>query len=287
MKIDTTLVKHLIEQQFPQWADLPINPVATSGWDNRTFHLGENMSMRLPSDAQYASQVEKEQYWLPKLQPYLPLMIPKPIAMGEPSKEYPWHWSIYQWLEGIAATNAHIDDHNIFARSLAKFLKALQQCDISGGPQADPQNFYRGGNLSVYDSDTRKAVSKIENINLAKKLMVIWENALASRWQYEPVWIHGDISVGNLLVNKGKLVAVIDFGQLAVGDPACDLAMYWTFLSGQSREIFREVLNLDDDTWDRARGWVLWKTLCAPIAGTDCNKILHEIMNDFEYEEKK
>jgi len=287
MRIDTTLVKYLIEQQFPQWADLSISPVATSGWDNRTFHLGENMSVRLPSDAQYASQVANEQYWLPKLQPHLPLMIPKPIAMGKPSKEYPWHWSIYQWLGGIAATNAHIDDYNKFARSLAKFLKALQQCDISGAPQAGSQNFYRGGNLSVYDSDTRKAVSKIENINLAKKLMMIWENALASTWQYEPVWIHGDIAVGNLLVDKGKLVAVIDFGQLAVGDPACDLAMYWTFFSGQSREIFREVLNLDDDTWDRARGWVLWKTLCAPITGTDCDKILHEIMNDFEYEEKK
>lgn len=287
MEIDTTLVRKLIEQQFPQWAHLSISPVATSGWDNRTFHLGENMSVRLPSDAQYASQVAKEQYWLPKLQSHLPLMIPKPIAMGEPSKEYPWHWSIYQWLEGASATNTQVTDLNHFAKSLAEFLSALQQCDISGAPAAGLENFYRGGNLSVYDNDTRKAIKQIENKNLAKKLMVIWEKALASTWKDDSVWIHGDIAVGNLLVDNGKLVAVIDFGQLAVGDPACDLAIYWTFLYGKNRTIFREVLNLDDDTWGRARGWVLWKTLCAPIAGTDCDKILHEIMNDFEYEEKK
>lgn len=284
MKIETTLVKYLIEQQFPQWAGLSIRPVSTSGWDNRTFHLGENMSVRLPSDAQYASQVAKEQYWLPKLQSHLPLMIPKPIAMGEPSKEYPWHWSIYQWLDGADATNANVDDHNIFASTLAKFLKALQQCDISDAPQAGSQNFYRGGNLSVYDSDTRKAIAKIENKNLAKKLVVIWENALASTWQYDPVWIHGDIAVGNLLVKDGKLVAVIDFGQLAIGDPACDLAIYWIFLSGESREIFRQILNLDDDTWDRARGWVLWKTLCAPIAGTNCENIIDLIVEEFKNE---
>ncbi len=287
MKIDVSLVKQLVSQQFPEWADLDISTVATSGWDNRTFHLGEHMLVRMPSEAQYAPQVAKEQYWLLKLQPQLPLMIPKPIAMGEPSKEYPWHWSIYQWLEGTAATNAYIADLNLFASILAKFLKALQRCATLDAPAAGPENFYRGGDLSIYDADTRRAIVQIENKQLAKTLMVIWEIALASKWQLNPVWIHGDIATGNLLVNNGKLVAVIDFGQLAIGDPACDLALYWTFLSRESREIFREVLNLDNDTWGRARGWVLWKTLCAPIAGTDVDKILSEIVNDFKYAGKK
>lgn len=278
MEISVFLVRQLIKNQFPQWADLSISSVATSGWDNRTFHLGENMLIRMPSNAEYAPQVEKEQHWLPKLAFQLPLSIPKPIAMGKPANEYPWHWSIYQWLEGATATNTQITDLNHFAKSLAEFLSALQQCDTSGAPPAGPENFYRGGNLSVYDNDTRKAIKQIENKNLAKKLMVIWEKALASTWQDDPVWIHGDIAVGNLLVDNGKLVAVIDFGQLAIGDPACDLAIYWTFLHGKSRVIFREVLNLDNDTWDRARGWVLWKTLCAPIIGTNRDKIFNEII---------
>ncbi len=281
IEISLALVQQLVCEQFPQWAYLPIKPVESSGWDNRTFHLGDTMTIRLPSNAQYAPQVAKEQHWLPTLAPHLPLTIPKPVTMGKPSNEYPWHWSIYQWIEGTALTHAHITDLNLFAISLAKFLKALQQCDTSSAPSAGPENFYRGGSLKVYDADTRKAIAKIENKKLAKTLTSIWETALASTWQHDPVWIHGDIAVGNLLVKNGKLVAVIDFGQLAIGDPACDLVIYWTFLSGQSRNIFREALNLDDDTWDRARGWVLWKTLCAPIAGTDCNKILDSIINDF------
>lgn len=281
VEINRLLVEKLISNQFPKWAELLIKPVASSGWDNRTFHLGENMTIRLPSNAEYAPQAEKEQYWLPKLAPHLPLAIPQPLAMGKPTDEYPWHWSIYQWIDGSSATHTQIIDLSIFAKSLAEFLTALQECDTSDAPAAGPENFYRGSNLSVYDNDTQKAIKKIENNNKAKILTAIWEKALASHWQNDPVWIHGDIAIGNLLVKDGKLVAVIDFGQLAIGDPACDLAIHWTFLSGESRKIFRDVLKLDNDTWDRARGWVLWKTLCAPIAGTDCNHILNEIMNDF------
>jgi len=281
VKIDLPLVQRLVRKQFPQWANLTIKPVESSGWDNRTFHLGSDMIVRLPSNSVYASQVQKEQYWLPKLAPELPLAIPKPVAMGKPATEYPWHWSIYQWLDGQTVTASYISDINLFAQSLAKFLKALQQCDATGAPSAGPDNFYRGGDLSIYDADTRKALAQIDDKKLSDALRVIWEKALSSSWQYAPVWIHGDIAVGNLLVNKGELVAVIDFGQLAIGDPACDLAMYWTFLSGLSGAMFRDSLDLDSDTWDRGRGWVLWKTLCAPIVGTDCNKILNEIIADF------
>lgn len=281
VRIDVSLVRRLISEQFPQWADLPIKPVESSGWDNRTFHLGEHMTVRMPSTVAYASQVEKEQYWLPKLAPHLPIAIPKPIAMGKPTREYPWGWSIYQWLEGETASTACINDFNKFAERLANFLRALQQCNTTDGPISGPENFYRGGPLSVYDVDTRKAIAQIEDKNLADTLMPIWEKALASTWQNEPVWIHGDIAVGNLLISNGKLSAVIDFGQLAIGDPACDLAIYWTFLSGESQNIFRQVLKLDSDTWDRARGWVLWKTLCAPIAGTDYKSILNALIADF------
>lgn len=282
--IDLPLVQRLVHKQFPQWADLTIKPVKLSGWDNRTFHLGDRMTIRLPSNAEYAPQVKKEQYWLPKLAPQLPLSIPKPIAMGNPTAEYPWHWSIYQWLEGQTAATAHINDLNLFAENLAKFLKALQQCNTLGAPVAGPDNFYRGGDLSVYDVETRKAIAKIDDEQLAETLTAIWKKALSSSWQANPVWIHGDIAVGNLLVENGELLAVIDFGQLAIGDPACDLAIYWTFLSGQSCKIFHDILELDNSTWDRARGWVLWKTLCAPIEGTNCDKILKKMIAGYYLE---
>lgn len=278
--IDASLAVRLVNAQFPQWRDLPIKPVVSSGWDNRTFHLGDTMLMRMPSGAAYASQVAKEQKWLPILAPHLPLSIPNPIAMGKPSDEYPWSWSIYHWLEGSSAAHAQITDLTRFAETLAAFLMALQHCDTEGAPIAGPENFYRGGDLSIYDADTQNALTRVQDKHLAKALSAIWEKALASTWQQAPVWIHGDIASGNCLINNGELVAVIDFGQLAIGDPACDLAIYWTMLSGQSRHRFRQCINLDADTWDRARGWVLWKTLCAPIAGTDCKQIFTALVND-------
>jgi aminoglycoside phosphotransferase (APT) family kinase protein len=150
--INETLVHRLVATQFPQWNNLPVRPVAVSGWDNRTFHLGEQMLVRLPSAAHYAAQVEKEQQWLPILAPLLPLPIPVPLAMGEPAEGYPWKWSIYRWLEGEAATSGNIADLSDFAVSLAQFLTALQRIDATGGPQSGPHSFYRGGALATYDT---------------------------------------------------------------------------------------------------------------------------------------
>jgi len=120
--ITVSLVRRLIDMQFPQWANLLIKPVEFGGWDNRTFHLGNHMLVRIPSAADYAAQVEKEQQWLPKLAPLLPLAIPAALAIGEPAEEYPWKWSINRWLPGDAATNAPIANLCDFASSLAQFL---------------------------------------------------------------------------------------------------------------------------------------------------------------------
>ncbi|MCA0402792.1 MAG: aminoglycoside phosphotransferase family protein [Proteobacteria bacterium] len=286
--IDVPLVRQLINTQFPEWANLPVKPVEFSGWDNRTFHLGEHMTVRLPSNAEYSGQVEKEQYWLPKLAPHLPVAIPTPLAMGKPSKEYPWHWSIYKWLEGNTASIDRINNINQFAIALAKFLIALQQCDVIDGPLAGEHNFYRGGNLSVYDGETREAIRVLGSKIDTKVVTEIWEAALASTWQHPPVWIHGDIAIGNLLVNNGRLSAVIDFGQLGVGDPACDLSIAWTFFTNISRDAFRQTLKLDSSTWRRGRGWTLWKALIvyAGLASTNPNEvkkaklIINEVIED-------
>ena len=269
--IEEDFVRRLVATQFPQWKDLPIQAVSLSGWDNRTFHLGDRMLIRMPSAAEYALQVEKEQHWLPRLAPFLPLPIPVPLTVGEPMDGYPWKWSIYGWLDGETAASGHIDDLCEFAVDLPNFLKALQSIDSTGGPLPGLHSFYRGGSLLTYDTEVRQALITLEgkiNVEAATK---VWETALATTWNRKPVWVHGDISAGNLLVQNGRLSAVIDFGQLAVGDPACDLAIAWTFFKGKSRETFRKELPLDEGTWSRGRAWTLWKSLVVVAGFTNPN----------------
>lgn len=269
--IDTDLVRRLIAAQFPQWRHLPVRPVAFGGWDNRTFHLGNDMTVRLPSAAPYALQVEKEHRWLPRLAPLLPLPIPVPLAMGEPGEDYPWQWSVYRWIDGETAKTAEIADRRQFAVDLAKFLIALRRIDPAGGPPAGQHNFFRGGSLSVYDNQTREALQALEGQIDTQAATAVWYAALAATWQGSPVWFHGDVAWGNLLVQNGRLSAVIDFGTSGIGDPSCDLAIAWTFFQGESREAFRAAIDVDEATWARGRGWTLWKALIT-VAGHDANQ---------------
>lgn len=259
--ISTELVRRLIEAQFPQYASLPLEAVLPGGWDNRTFRLGNELSVRLPSAERYAAQVNKEHRWLPVLAPHLPLPIPVPLEMGAPAAGYPWPWSIYRWLEGQPATTDAVADNPAFARALAAFLAALYRIDATNGPAAGNHNFHRGGRLAVYDGETRAALSVLSGRLDVTSAAAVWAEALSSAWNDQPVWVHGDIAAGNLLVEDGRLSAVIDFGSSAVGDPACDLVIAWTEFTGVSRLAFRAELPFDDDTWRRARGWALWKAL--------------------------
>ena len=288
MMIDLPLARRLVDTQFPQWKDLPIQPIATSGWDNRTFRLGKNMLVRMPSAPEYAAQVEKEQKWLPILAPLLPLPIPTPLAMGKPAEGYPWCFSIYRYLEGESAASAFISDLSEVAKKLAEFLIALQRIDPSDGPLPGPHSFYRGGALATYDEECAQALLALKDeidVNAATK---IWEEALSSTWQSPPVWVHGDISLGNILIQNGHLSAIIDFGQLTIGDPACDLMIAWTFFKGKSREVFREMLPFDAGTWARARGWILWKSMISMTnmknpnnaESTQCRRIFKEVLHD-------
>ncbi len=265
--INVDLVKRLIESQFPQYATMQLEAVQPGGWDNRTFRLGQELSVRLPSAERYAAQVEKEHRWLPKLAPQLPLPIPVPLAMGMPVEEYPWPWSIYRWLEGQSAATSSITDLSAFARSLAHFLAALHRVDATDGPAAGSHNFHRGGCLAIYNAETQAALSALPGRVDTDTAAEIWTAALSSEWSRQPLWIHGDIASGNLLIKDGVLSAVIDFGSSAVGDPTCDLVIAWTEFSDDSRAAFRAELPFDDDTWRRARGWALWKALIAVARG--------------------
>lgn len=254
-------VAALIGEQFPQWADLPVRRLMPGGWNNRSFRLGDTMTVRMPSASRYVAQVAKEQRYLPFLANHLPLPITPAIAMGKPGAGYPFAFGVYGWIEGERADEGEIRDRSEFARSLAVFLGALQAVDARQGPASGIHNFFRGGDLSIYDQETRVAITALADEIDVARVAAVWDIALESFWQREPVWVHGDIAAGNLLVNDGRLHAVIDFGSMGVGDPACDLVIAWTFLDPQSRSVFREALPHDAKTWQRARGWALWKAL--------------------------
>lgn len=259
--IDAALVRRLIAGQFPEWARLPVRPVDFGGNDNRTFHLGDRMTVRLPSAPGYAAQVDKEQQWLPVLAQHLPLPVPAPIAKGLPAEGYPFNWSVIRWIEGEPAGVGRIDDLTEFAVALAEFLLALQRADTAGGPAAGAHSAYRGASLKIYDAETRRAIEELGSRIPGDTATAVWETALQATWQGPPVWFHGDVAVGNLLVRDGQLAAVIDFGCSGFGDPACDMTIAWTLLSGESRRAFRETLGVDPATWARGRGWTLWKAL--------------------------
>jgi aminoglycoside phosphotransferase (APT) family kinase protein len=263
--IDASLARRLVDSQFPQWSDLPIAEVEVDGWDNRTFRLGSELTVRLPSGDWYAQQVAKEQRWLPVLAPRLPLPIPAPVARGEPDSGFPYPWSVYRWLDGELASKARIADLTGFATTLAGFLSALGRIDATGGPEPGQHNFFRGGPLSTYADETHEAIDALGAEVPRDRVERVWEDAMATSWDRDPVWLHGDVATGNLLVRDERLAAVLDFGSSGVGDPACDVVIAWTFLSGASRDRFRADLGVDAATWSRGRGWGLWKALISLV----------------------
>jgi len=259
--IDEQLARRLVDAQFPQWRDLPIAPGPLGGVDNRTYRLGGELSVRLPSAGWYALQVEKEQRWLPVLAPWLPLPIPEPVALGRPGEGYPYAWSVYRWLEGETAGRGRIAGLPRFAEDLAGFLAALAHVPAEGAPGPGPHNFHRGGPLAHYEEEALAAIAALDGEVDAALARACWDAAMAAAWLGDPVWFHGDVAVGNLLVRDGRLAAVIDFGTSGAGDPACDVVIAWTFLEGESRAVFRRARAVDDATWARGRGWALWKAL--------------------------
>lgn len=259
--IDTALVSRLIATQFPQWRDLPITPVDVDGWDNRTYRLGEDMTVRLPTAVDYVAAVAKETTWLPRLAPRLPVEVPRVLAQGAPGEGYPFPWSVRAWVPGTTAERARPPDLTRFAADVAEFILALQRCDATDGPPAGVDTFYRGTSLRHYDDQTRECLAALAADVDTTLAAAVWDAALAAPWRGEPVWFHGDVAVGNLLLRDGKLAAVIDFGTSGVGDPACDLVIAWTLLRGESRDAFRQAVGQDAGTWARARGWALWKAL--------------------------
>ncbi|MEO3936843.1 aminoglycoside phosphotransferase family protein [Dermatophilaceae bacterium Soc4.6] len=269
MEISRETVRKLIRQQFPQWAELTVTPVPEQGNDNRTFRLGEELAVRLPSAEGYVAGVVKEDLCLPVMARHLTTGVPVPVATGVPSEQYPYPWSVRRWITGTTPDRDPDLDRVALAKELGVFLRELRAVPTGQGPAAGAHSFYRGTHPSVYGDQVQQALGQLANEVDVEACHAIWAEVVRTAWPSDPVWFHGDVALGNILTDGGRLVAVIDFGTCGVGDPACDLVIAWTMFTDAERGIFRDAAALPDDAWARGRGWALWKalvTLCDPTS---------------------
>jgi aminoglycoside phosphotransferase (APT) family kinase protein len=255
VEIDPRLVRRLLTEQFPHWAELPLERVPSSGTDNALFRLGDGLVVRLPRISWAVGGVEKDWRWLHELAPRLPVELPVPLARGRPGAGYEWGWGVYPWLAGENPRVGAIADPASLARDVARFVTALHAVDLPGGPAAT-----RTGPLAKpsRDEPTLAAISDLRGTIDTDAATAAWEAALrAPEWDGPPVWVHTDLAPGNLLVADGRLTGVIDWSGVGVGDPAVDLIVAWNLLPPEARPVFRDELGVDEATWARGRGWAL------------------------------
>ncbi len=261
IETDVTLVRRLLVGEFPQWADLAIVPVVSYGTDHDIYRLGDHLAARLPRIGWAVGQAAKEAKWLPRLAPHLPLAVPVQLAGGRPAAGYPFEWSVYEWLPGENA-NGRIDDLDQAAVELAAFVNALRQVDATDAHPRPPLG--RGAPLAEFDEHVRHSIAQLGDRIDRDATLRSWEESVnAPDWDAEEVWVHGDLLPGNLLIADGRLSAVIDWGGLNVGDPACDLQPAWNIFEGDNRARYLSELHVDDASWLRGRGWALHQAVAA------------------------
>jgi aminoglycoside phosphotransferase (APT) family kinase protein len=253
VNIDAELVARLVAEQFPQLSDLPISAVRSTGTVNAIYRIGDRLYARLPRIQKWAEDLDNEWHWLPKLAPRLSLRVPEPVGKGHPASSYPFNWAIYGWIEGRPYADELVDDELQAAEDLAQFVVELRGMDPDvGAPRAGRRP------LRELDAVTRAAIESARGVIDSDAATAAWERALrAPAWKGTPVWIHTDLLRPNLLVHGGRLCAVIDFGGVGVGDPAADVIAAWSVFGPTGREVLRGVLDVDDGTWNRARGFAL------------------------------
>jgi GrpB-like predicted nucleotidyltransferase (UPF0157 family) len=245
LPVDEALARRLVDEQFPEWAGLPLTRVLPAGTDNAIFRLGDELAVRIPRIDGRTAPGGKEREWLPKIAPRLPLETHLPVAQGHPGAGFPWYWDVYTWVEGETRDMLDIDPVQA-ARDLAGFITALRSIDPAGAPRG------RGVPLAERDVQARAWLAG------DPRLLAEWEKALATPpWDGPPVWAHGDLDARNWLVRDGRIAAVVDWSCMGVGDPAIDVMVAWKLASAPAKLAFREALDVDDDTWARARGWAL------------------------------
>lgn len=273
--IDTPLVRELVDEQFPQWAGLPLEPVDSSGLVNAIYSLGADLCVRLPRRPSSTDEVQREQAKLAALAPFLPVAIPSVEAMGSPTEAYPGEWFVHRWLADAHPVPDALVDPRGLAADLAAFVDAFRRIDLPDRPPAYPGERRTRAPMVSMDSSTREAISELDGLIDTRAALASWEESLAAPYDGREVWVHSDLTPGNLLVSaEGRLTAVLDFETCGVGDPACDLFPAWYLLPANVHNEFRAKLDVDDATWLRGRGRVLSQALIVLRYFKDTNPAL-------------
>ncbi|MEU6276480.1 aminoglycoside phosphotransferase family protein [Streptomyces populi] len=281
-RIGGPLVRRLLAEQFPRWAGLPLRRVRSAGTVNAVYRLGDDMAVRLPRIADGSGDAVKEHAWLPRLAPMLPFAVPEVLGLGTPAADYPWHWSVVRWLDGGTPAPGALTDARELAADLGAFVAALRGTDLPGGPAS-----YRGTPLTAVDAETRSAIEDLRGTIDTGAATAAWEEALsAPAWTGPPRWLHADLMPMNLLTRDGRLTAVLDFGTLGTGDPACDFIPAWNLLPAAARPVFREAAGADDAGWARGRGWALSMALAQlpyyrttnPVIAGNAEHVIREVL---------
>jgi aminoglycoside phosphotransferase (APT) family kinase protein len=284
LDVGVDLVRRLVRAQFPGWAELTLTPVVSAGTVNALYRLGDDMVVRLPRVERARAGVEHEHEWIPRLSPLLPVAIPALLGKGAPGEDYPLPWSVFRLIEGENPTADGLEAPDRLAQDVAIFIAALRRIDPTGAPPA-----YRGGSLMTRDREVHMWITNLQGAVDTDVVMEVWEKSLqAPVWTRSPVWVHSDLLPGNLLISRGRLSGVIDFAASGVGDPACDLIVAWNLLPPSARTAFRAVLEADDATWARGRGWALSMGLGAlsyyrdtnPVMATNGQHVIREVLAD-------
>ena len=267
-EVDDALVRCLLDDQFPQWAELPLDRVTPGGSDHWIYRLGSDLTVRVPAHAGAIHDAEKDLHWLPLLARALPMRIPNPIAVGEPGFGYPWNWSVGRWLDGSVATPDVFGDSIQVADSLAGFLRELHGFDADLPDEWRP--LLDRPLLCASDPAVRSAIAATASQFDAAALSAVWEQALlAESESWQPRWVHGDFHPGNLLAQADRITTVLDFGSFGFGDPAADLMIAYTLMTPRVRRHFARQLDLDAGAWVRGRGWSLRGGILAYAAYAD------------------
>lgn len=292
-EIDEHLVRALLKSQCPHWADLTISPVKSSGTDNALFRLGTEYIVRLPriewEPGSINRSINKEFEWLPKIARFLKIPISEPIFKGKPDQSYPWPWLISKWNEGQNPPFEKENEYELLVKNLAFFLNEFHKINLPNCPISR-----RGVPLKtkIVDEETKKAIDELEGEIDISSVTLLWEKlSNIPYWNKEPVWVHGDFLPGNILIQEDRLSAVLDFSDVGIGDPACDLIIAWALFNPHSRKVFRENLEIiDDEAWERGRGWALSIALIMlpyymhsnPVLVTLAKRMIENVLSESE-----
>lgn len=254
LEIDEDLVRTLLQSQCPDWAHLPLKAVPSSGTEASLFRLGDNYVVRLPRLAGADANINKEYEWVPKIAQQLKTPLSLPLFKGHAHPTYPSSWVISQWNDGVNPPFEQENEYGLLAQDLGHFINKFQRLDLAHGPLSR-----RGVPLNQLDQQTKRALDELQGEIDCHKVANLWDQLISiPLWPHDPVWIHGDLLPGNILIQDNRLKAVIDFSDVGIGDPACDLIIAWALLNPPSRKIFQTTLeNKDENTWQRGRGWAL------------------------------